>query len=160
MFSAHLKNMTLWAPVLQHDVFRESLAWLKENATTAEIGNYALGQPGWYANAHGYETLLEKECLWENHRHTIDIQYLLSGCEGIRWDDVKQLGEPCRYVEDQDREEFEVSRGGSSLLVMPPGMFAIFLPGEAHCPKIALNESETLRKVVVKIPMSLLAGGV
>lgn len=40
-------------------------------------------------------------------------------------------------------------------LTLKPGMFAIFLPGEAHCPKIALEESEVLRKVVVKIPAYL-----
>lgn len=36
----------------------------------------------------------------------------------------------------------------------------VFRESLAHCPKIALNESETLWKVVVKIPMSFLAGGV
>ena len=41
-------------------------------------------------------------------------------------------------------------------LTMKPGMFAIFLPGDAHCPKIALKELEVLRKVVIKIPAYLL----
>lgn len=56
MYSAYLKNSSLWAPLLQHSVLTESLVWLKKNATTAEFANYELGKPGWYANIHGYET--------------------------------------------------------------------------------------------------------
>lgn len=159
MFSAYLEDRPLWGPVLQHEVFSQSLAWLEKNAATTELGNYVLGQSGWYANVHSYETIPGKECFWENHRNTIDIQYLVSGREGIRWDKVGRLGEPCRYIEDQDREEYEVLCGDSSLLVMQPGMFAIFMPGEAHCPKIALGDSCVLRKVVVKIPRNLIEGG-
>lgn len=156
MFTAFLKDVIVWRPVLRHPVLRTSLAWLEKYAATAKFGNHPLGKPDWYSNVHGYTTLPEAECLWENHTHTIDIQYLVSGSEGIRWAAVNQLGSPKRYIEDKDRQEFDAPSGTMSLFALHPGMFAIFLPGDAHCPKITLSKPESLRKVVVKIPVRLL----
>jgi len=82
----------------------------------------------------------------------------VSGSEGIRWAAVKQLGTPKRYIEEKDREEFDAPPVDTSLLHLYPGMFAIFLPGDARCPKIVLAQPESLRKVVVKIPVWLLGG--
>lgn len=156
MFAALLAEKYVWQTILNHPVFVESMAWLEKYAATAEFGNYPLGEQNWYANVHGYATLAEAECRWENHTHTADIQYLVSGSEGIRWTNVRDLGVPQRYLEDKDRQEFDAPSSGNSLISMTPGMFAIFLPGDAHCPKIAVGESENLRKVVVKIPVQLI----
>ncbi len=155
MFTAFLEDVTVWQPVLQHRVLRKSLAWLEKNAAIAELGNHLLGESDWYANVHGYTTLPEAECRWENHTKTVDIQYLVAGSEGIRWTASRRLGTPNRYTEEKDREEFDASYC-TSLLHLQPGMFAIFLPGDAHCPKITLSKPENLRKVVVKIPVRLL----
>ncbi len=156
MFVANLADTAVWQPLLTHPVIRESLSWLREHADTAEFGIHPLDAPDWYVNVHGYDTLSDVDCRWENHLHTIDIQYLVRGSEGIRWTNVQKLGGPDCYVEKEDRQEFERSSGNGSLLLMRPGMFAIFLPGEAHCPKIALREPVSLHKVVVKIPAGLL----
>jgi len=158
MFSASLENVAVWQPVLHQAILRESLVWIQTYASLAELGDYPLNNSGWYACVHGYETLPEMECCWENHKHTIDIQYIVSGCEGIRWTDVEKLGTPREYLKIHDREEFDAKSDDSSLVIMNSDIFAIFLPGEAHCPKIALRGSERLRKVVVKIPVSLIEG--
>lgn len=110
MFSATLVNISIWKPVLQNSVLRVSLAWLQKNADTAELGNYPLDEPGWYVNIHGYETLTEAECCWENHKHTIDIQYLISGCEGIRWGIADRLGSPLCYREEKRSPGVQSSR--------------------------------------------------
>ena len=156
MFAAFLDDSAIWQPFLSHPVLRASLTWIKENAAGAKLGDYDLGAPGWYANVHGYATLPEARCRWENHRATVDVQYLISGREGIRWTVAHRLGSPTSYKEEKDREEFNAPSSGASLLHLEAGMFAVFLPGDAHCPKIALSESETLRKVVVKIPVKFL----
>lgn len=156
MFAAFLNDSTVWMPVLQHPVLRSSLKWIDIHAWSADNGTYQLDSPGWYANVHGYTPLPETECIWENHLQTIDIQLLMSGNEGIRWASVIQLGTPKSYCEEKDRQEFSPVSEPSSLLRMSPGMFAIFMPGDAHCPKIALGNSVSLRKVVVKIPVHLL----
>jgi len=156
MFAAFLEDVKVWRPILQNPVLRMSLAWLEKYAETAGFGDHSLGEPNWYANVHGYTTLPEAECGWENHTQTIDIQYLVSGSEGIRWAAVNQMGLSKRYIEDKDRQEFDAPSGTTSLLHLYPGMFAVFLPGDAHCPKITLSKPEHLRKVVVKIPVRLL----
>lgn len=155
MVTAFLVDETEWCPILRHHVWRESLIWLQKHAATAEFGDYSFSEPDWYANVHGYSTLPESECCWENHKHTIDIQYLIIGSEKIHWVNVSQLGAPRCYIENKDRQEFDMPCDNTAQLTLKPGMFAIFLPGEAHCPKIALEESEVLRKVVVKIPAYL-----
>lgn len=156
MLCGQLDNNATWKPILRHTVFLKSLRWLQEYAITAEFGDYPLGKPNWYANVHGYETVPESESSWENHMHTIDIQYLISGREGIRWANVNKLGSPQCYHKEKDRQEFGHPGGLISLIVMQPGMFAIFMPGDAHCPKISLGEPNLLRKAVVKIPTLLL----
>lgn len=156
MFVGYLKEKPVWQPVLRHPVLRESLEWLCRYAVSAEFGDYQLGKPNWYANVHGYSTLPESECCWGNHKHTIDIQHLINCREKILWASVSQLGSPQRYIGDKDRQEFDMPSVDTAQITMEPGMFAIFLPGDAHCPKILLDESEVLRKVVVKIPAYLL----
>jgi biofilm protein TabA len=41
-------------------------------------------------------------------------------------------------------------------LVLTPGMFAIFFPGELHKPCRALNAPMPIRKVVIKIAVDLI----
>ena len=45
-----------------------------------------------------------------------------------------------------------------SMLTMTPGSFAVFLPSDVHRPGVALDEPTKVRKVVVKVRLSLLAG--
>ena len=155
-FSSYRETTAVGYPVLQHAVIRESMAWLYKYSASAEFGDYPLGKPNWYANVNGYETLPETECCWENYMHTIDIQFLISGSERIRWASVDLLGPPQRYLKQKDRQEFDHLTGLSSLITLRAGSFAMFMPGEAHCPKISLGESNVLRKAVVKIPAILL----
>lgn len=157
MFAAFLEDTAVWQPLLRHPVLLESLDWLSRNAANAGFGDHQLGAEGWYVNIHGYATTFEADCRWENHPRTVDVQYLISGCEGIRWQAAGLLGPADRYREEHDRQEFDAPAADGSLITMLPGSFAIFLPGDAHCPKIALRGSEQLRKAVVKIPIRLLA---
>ncbi len=157
MFVSYIEDQSAWHPVLMHRVLHESLEWLANCTKSINFGIYHMGKPNWYANVHGYTTLPnETECCWENHKHTVDIQYLITGRERIRWTNVKCLGHPLRYIEDKDRQEFKMPSVKTTQFIMEPGMFAIFLPSDAHCPKIAIGEPEILRKVVIKIPIRLL----
>ena len=45
-----------------------------------------------------------------------------------------------------------------STLTMTPGSFAVFLPTDVHRPGCAFDQPEAIRKVVVKVRVSLLAG--
>ncbi len=156
MFAGYIYETSVWQPVLKSPVLRKSLDWLAAYAENAEYGDHPLGNPDWYANIHEYSTLPEKDCLWENHKHTVDIQYMIAGREKILWGNVNKLGSPIRYIEEKDREEFKGLSINSGQVTMEPSMFTIFLPGDAHCPKIAVEKREILHKAVIKIPAILL----
>ena len=44
-----------------------------------------------------------------------------------------------------------------STLTMTPGSFAVFFPSDVHRPGCLLDQSATVRKVVIKVRASLLA---
>jgi YhcH/YjgK/YiaL family protein len=156
MFCAYLNDPTASGPLLSHPVLQTSLNWLAEHAASATLGDYPLGETDWYANVHNYDTRPEPGCLWESHAQTADVQYVITGQEGIRWLPASLLSGPVRSFTDRDRLEWAPPAETATLLTLRAGMFAIFLPGEAHCPMIALNATMPIRKAVVKIPLRLL----
>jgi len=156
MFCAFLRDDEAWRSVLMHPVWQASLVWLSENAQSAGLGDYPLGEAGWFANVHTYQTRAESGCIWESHAHTVDVQYMINGQESIRWLPTRLLGQPLRKLADRDRLEWASPSVPSTLLQMSNDMFAVFLPGEGHCPMIAVDAPMHIRKAVVKIPVYLL----
>ena len=53
---------------------------------------------------------------------------------------------------------FYTGMENESTLTMTPGSFAVFLPTDVHRPACAFEQPEAIRKVVVKVRFSLLAG--
>ena len=158
MISAKLNNPSIWRPFLTHPIFLESFEWILKNSECAEEGIHELGQPNWFVNVHGYSTVTPEQCIWENHTRTVDIQYIIEGVEGIDFARVEVLGEKTLYKSETDTQKFSPGAFLSSRLVLHAGEFAVFFPGEAHRPKIAVDKTCTLRKLVVKIPMKLIDG--
>lgn len=156
MFASSISTPELWRPFLSHPLFRDSLRWIEEKASSAPEGIHELGEPGWFVNVHGYETKPEAECLWENHYRAIDIQYIIEGEEVIRVAPASQLGNPTDQNEEKDYQLFAMTGASTQYLPLRAGDFAVFLPGEAHAPRVASGAPAALRKLVVKIPLSLL----
>ena len=156
MFCTFLNEPSAWQPLLSNPLIHSSLRWLDRHAASAALGDYPLGEPDWYANVHTYETRSEADCVWESHAQTVDVQYVISGEEGIRWTPTWTLTGPSRTFTDRDRLEWTPPPEATSLLTLRAGMFAIFLPDEAHCPMIALDAPMPILKAVVKIPARLL----
>lgn len=156
MFCAFLQDDPAWRAVLTHPVWRASLRWLAEHAADAALGDYPMGEAGWLANVHTYATQPESGCVWESHERTVDVQYIIDGQEGIRWLPTRLLGPPLRKLADRDRLEWASPSVPTTLLQMSNDRFAVFLPGEGHCPMIAVDASMHIRKAVVKIPIHLL----
>ena len=82
----------------------------------------------------------------EGHRKYIDIQYVISGGESMGWSPREGLVNSTEYDAEKDLEFF----GGepSSIVRVPPGSFAVFLPTDAHLPLIG---NGPIHKVVVKV---------
>jgi biofilm protein TabA len=156
MFASSISTPELWQPFLSHPLFRDSLRWIAEKGATVPNGIHELGEPGWFVNVHGYTTQPAQDCKWENHCRAIDIQYIIEGAEAIRVAPSSELGEPTDANEEKDYQIFAMTNKATTTIALRAGDFVVLLPGEAHAPKVALNEPVTLRKLVVKIPLSLL----
>ncbi|MEN7972505.1 MAG: YhcH/YjgK/YiaL family protein [Verrucomicrobiota bacterium] len=82
----------------------------------------------------------------EGHRKYIDIQYVISGNESMGWAPREGLANSVDYDEEKDFELFEGTP--KSIVRVPPGSFAVFLPSDAHLPLIG---DGPIHKVVVKV---------
>lgn len=114
-----------------------------------------LDGPQMYVNVHGYETKASAQCRWESHRHTVDLQYCISGGEAIDWTPfgLEPLGD---YAEAKDAEHWRDAGSPSTRLIMRPRSFVLFLPNELHRPKISDGVNPGIRKLVFKIHASRL----
>lgn len=82
----------------------------------------------------------------EGHRKYVDIQYVISGDESIGWSPREGLETSTEYNGEDDLEFF--AGEPHSVVCVPPGSFALFLPTDAHLPLIGEGP---IHKVVVKI---------
>lgn len=82
----------------------------------------------------------------EGHRKYLDIQFVISGDESMGWRSSAGLPSAMAYDAKRDLEFFEGEP--ESVLRVPPGSFAIFLPTDAHLPLIGEGP---IHKVVVKV---------
>lgn len=159
MISAALKDKHLYDFLLSQPIWQESFAWLMQNQDTTTEGIHIIDSAvgdDWFANVHSYQTKPQHDCTWENHQHTIDIQFLHNGIETIQWANRDLLGTPTAYLPEFDREEFAPVDCHFSLLTLNPRSFVVFQPGEAHRPMIACGTTTRLLKTVIKIPKRLL----
>lgn len=82
----------------------------------------------------------------EGHRRYVDIQYVISGDESIGWSPRQGLETSQAYDGEDDLEFFAGTP--ESVVSVPPGSFAMFLPTDAHLPLIG---NGPIHKVVVKV---------
>ncbi len=82
----------------------------------------------------------------EGHQKHIDIQYVISGDESIGWTPREGLVNSAEYDEENDLEFFKGKP--ASVVHVPPGSFAVFLPSDAHLPLVG---DGPIHKVVVKV---------
>jgi len=83
----------------------------------------------------------------EAHRKYVDIQYTFEGLEEIGWSPLATPRPPAGgYDETKDIAFFDDRP--STWLSVPPGLFTIFFPEDAHAP---LGGRGLLKKAIVKV---------
>lgn len=82
----------------------------------------------------------------EGHRKYLDIQFVISGEESMGWSPANRLTAATDYDDERDLQFFDGEP--ESLVRVPPGSFAVFLPTDAHLPLIGEGP---IHKVVVKV---------
>ncbi len=145
-----------------------SFAWLPKPLKTAvehlkatdfnalPAGNYDLQGKDIYVQVIDLTTKLFADTRPEVHRQYIDVQFLVRGREKIGV--ASETGNN-KVSEDLLAERdllFYTGAENESMLTMTPGNFAVFLPTDVHRPACACDQPEAIRKVVVKVRVSLL----
>ena len=92
----------------------------------------------------------------EIHREYIDVQFMVRGREKIGV--APETGKNT-VAEDLLAERdllFYTGVENESVMIMMPGHFAILMPNDVHRPAWAVEQPEAIRKVVMKVRVSLL----
>jgi YhcH/YjgK/YiaL family protein len=113
-------------------------------------GRYEIEGNDIYATVMSYETKEPADLRHEAHRDFADIQLLLEGEEVMYYTPAQRLGPGMGYVEAKDYEHFG-QPDHPERLVVRPGEFAVFFPGEGHRANCALHAPRQARKIVVKV---------
>lgn len=98
-----------------------------------------------------YETRPLAQGKFEAHRLYMDLQYVVSGVEQMLYAPADLLSPLTSYDEAGDYQFFKVARDASSFIVRSDE-FAVFWPGEAHCPSCSVGDAVGLvKKIVFKV---------
>lgn len=84
----------------------------------------------------------------EAHRKYIDLQYTFEGMEEVGWSPLEACRPPSGGFDEPNDIGFFNDDRPSTWLSVPPGLFAIFFPEDAHAP---LAGRGLLKKAIVKI---------
>ena len=139
-----------------HPVLQQALTLaIAANPQEKTPGRYALQGDTIFMNVMQFVTQQPEQKKAELHEQYIDIQVLLVGEERILFgmtDSARQCDE--MHVEDVYQLCSEIA--DEQAIVLKPGRFAIFMPGEPHKPGCVVQAPMDIKKVVIKVRASLL----
>lgn len=108
---------------------------------------------GLFALEQAYFGKPAAEGKWEAHERFIDVQVIVAGKELMGLIDVGALTLSEDMREKRDLMFFAAHDGGSTLKA-GEGDVAVFFPVDAHKPSLADGVAATVRKTVVKVPVT------
>ena len=85
---------------------------------------------------------------FEAHRRFIDVHYVVCGTECMGYANLDDLEVTKPY---QDADDYLLLDGPGDFVNVHSGMFAIFMPQDAHMPGLAAGDPQPLRKIVIKV---------
>ena len=154
MLHASLADRGTYDTLLGHPVWLRVLEWLRDMPAGIPLGRHETLGEGMFASVMEYETVPRETARFESHREHVDLQYTISGSEGIDWCPRAELETDGPFAEDV---QFWLPPAAPfATLVSPPGRFSVFYPSDAHRPKVRI-QSLHVRKLVIKIDIRLLA---
>lgn len=131
-----------------------SVAWIRALPAEPAEGRYVLWRNDIYALVLRYATGDAAGSRFETHRKYVDLQYTLAGAEGIDWAPRGTLADDGDYDAANDLL-FHHSGPVFGRVLKSAGYFSIYTPVDAHRPKIRVEGSDQVFKLVVKIPVGL-----
>lgn len=118
-------------------------------------GNYPLQGERLFMNVMQFSTQPPVEKKAELHYEYVDIQVLLKGSEKIYYGEAGSARE-CDDLHEKEDYQLCSRIENQQVLTLRPGMFAVFMPQEPHKPGCLVDQSEEIKKVVIKLHRSVL----
>ena len=119
-------------------------------------GRYELQGDNIFMNVMTFNTQSPVEKKAELHEQYIDIQLLLNGEERILFG-MAGTARQCEEFHHEDDYQLCSAIENEQAIILKPGMFAVFTPGEPHKPGCVVGEPGEIKKVVVKVKADLMA---
>lgn len=119
-------------------------------------GSYELQGNNIFMNVMQFATGLPEVKKAELHTQFIDIQILLAGAERIFYG-VSGSAMQCEEMHVEEDYQLCNAIDGEQSVILTPGLFAIFMPGEPHKPGCVITEPAEIKKVVIKVRSDLLS---
>lgn len=157
MIHAALKDWRKHSGLAMHPVWQSAFHWLEACPTCPADGIYPLGQDGFFARVMSYALKARDAARYENHRHTIDIQYTIQGAEQIEMAPLDLLTSLGDYSSEKDAEHYKAPSAGHIVVANRQGWFTVIFPGEPHMPQLRAPGADCVQKVVIKIPEKLVS---
>ncbi|EIV2909864.1 YhcH/YjgK/YiaL family protein [Citrobacter braakii] len=153
MMSAELRSLPSAGlhPVLQQAL---TLA-VAANPQEKTPGRYELQGDNIFMNVMQFATQSPEQKKAELHREYIDIQVLLSGEERMLFG-MTDSARQCEEMHVEDDYQLCSQIADEQAMVLKPGRFVIFMPGEPHKPGCVVKAPMDIKKVVIKVRASLL----
>ena len=131
--------------------FATALSFLQhKDLTTFSVGKYQIRQEAIFALIQEITTEPASQRRFESHLNAIDIQLVLSGHELQQYAQAGSATILENHLVDKDIAFHDTPKHFNSIN-LTPGDFAIYLPGELHCPCCIAEHSELVKKIVFKI---------
>ncbi len=150
MFAGNLKNWNR-DKVRFPASFARALDYFFANGGKLPAGHHLIEGEALFVNIEDGLTKPASERRFEVHGHYADIQVLISGAE--RQDYALDAAEG---VPEEDRMEkndiaFYADPAETQSLLMKPGDYAVYFPGELHAPNLAVSAPADHLKAIFKI---------
>ena len=139
-----------------HPVLQQALTLaIAANPQEKTPGRYALQGENIFMNVMHFTTQSPEQKKAELHQQYIDIQMLLSGEERILFG-MTDSARQCEEMHIEDDYQLCSQIADEQAMVLKPGKFVIFMPGEPHKPGCVVQAPMDIKKVVIKVRASLL----
>jgi biofilm protein TabA len=156
MIYGHINEKDQWSFLTSNPVWKQAFDWLLSLPEKPELGKYPLMGDEMFAVVMEYDTVEPAESKFETHRKYVDLQFTISGGEGIAWEKRSSL-EPAGEYDDGTDLQFYKPAGYESRVQMNPGNFGIFFNSDAHLPKLADGKNPKVFKAVIKVAAHLVS---
>ena len=107
-----------------------------------------------FALIQSYKSKMERHNpTFEAHRKYIDIQYIVSGAEILGWAPLDKVTITVPYDQGKDVLLGKVAVDEWTPVRFTEGQAIVLYPTDAHAPSLAVDQPETIKKIVMKIAL-------